>query len=81
MQQNQVKIWCCKEKPQDVLQMFKYCKKRTKRIQRFHLFIASLIPTPESAAHDAIFKTIQQRLYDNFRRIFKLAGRLPDKSF
>ena len=69
-------FWCC-----NVLAMFKCRRKKTRRIQRFHLFIASLIPTPESAAHDAIFKTIQQRLYDNFRRIFKLAGRLPDKSF
>ena len=39
-----------------VLAMIKRLMIKVRRIQRFHLVIASLIPTPESAAQDAIFK-------------------------
>ena len=42
--------------PRTVLAMFKYLMKRVRRIQRFHLVITSLIPTPECAAQDEIFK-------------------------
>ena len=42
--------------PGKVLAMIKRLMIRVRRIQRFHLVIASLIPTPESAAQDAIFK-------------------------
>ena len=42
--------------PENVLAMIKRLMQRVRRIQRFHLVIASLIPTPECAAQDAIFK-------------------------
>ena len=42
--------------PGKVLAMIKRTMIKVRRIQRFHLVIASLIPTPESAAQDAIFK-------------------------
>ena len=44
------------ESPPKVLAMIKRLMIKVRRIQRFHLVIASLIPTPESAAQDAIFK-------------------------
>ena len=44
------------ESPPKVLAMIKRTMIKVRRIQRFHLVIASLIPTPESAAQDAIFK-------------------------
>ena len=44
------------ESPGKVLAMVKRTMKKVRRIQRFHLVIASLIPTPECAAQDAIFK-------------------------
>ena len=44
------------ESPPKVLAMIKRLMIKVRRIQRFHLVIASLIPTPECAAQDAIFK-------------------------
>ena len=44
------------ESPPKVLAMINRLMIKVRRIQRFHLVIASLIPTPESAAQDAIFK-------------------------
>ena len=44
------------QSPPKVLAMIKRLMIKVRRIQRFHLVIASLIPTPESAAQDAIFK-------------------------
>ena len=63
MMQYQVGVWVlCDnnlrkgESPPKVLAMIKRLMIKVRRIQRFHLVIASLIPTPESAAQDAIFK-------------------------
>ena len=44
------------QSPGKVLAMIKRTMIKVRRIQRFHLVIASLIPTTESAAQDAIFK-------------------------
>ena len=73
--------------PGKLLAMFKYLMKKTRRIQRFHLVIASLIPTPESAAQDAIFKQFDLDLEDliktfpnerfsflNLKRAFRING-------
>ena len=73
--------------PGKLLVMFKYLMKKTRRIQRFHLVIASLIPTPESAAQDAIFKQFDLDLEDlikafpnerfsflNLKRAFRING-------
>ena len=70
-----------------LLAMFKYLMKRVRRIQRFHLVIASLIPTPESAAQDEIFKQFDLLLEDliktfpcerfsflNLKRAFRING-------
>ena len=50
--------------PGKVLAMIKRLMIRVRRIQRFHLAIASLIPTPESAAQDATFKQFDFDLED-----------------
>ena len=50
------------ESPPKVLAMIKRLMIKVRRIQRFHLVIASLIPTPESAAQDAIFKQFDMDL-------------------
>ena len=70
-----------------LLALFKYLMKRVRRIQRFHLVIASLIPTPESAAQDEIFKQFDLLLEDliktfpcerfsflNLKRAFRING-------
>ena len=70
-----------------LLALFKYLMKRVRRIQRFHLVIASLIPTPESAAQDETFKqfdllledlikTFPQERYSflNLKRAFRING-------
>ena len=70
-----------------LLALFKYLMKRVRRIQRFHLVIASLIPTPESAAQDELFKEFDLLLEDliktfpcerfsflNLKRAFRING-------
>ena len=70
-----------------LLALFKYLMKRLRRIQRFHLVISSLIPTPESAAQDELFKqfdllleelikTFPQERYSflNLKRAFRING-------
>ena len=52
------------QSPPKVLAMIKRLMIKVRRIQRFHLVIASLIPTPESAAQDAIFKQFDFVLED-----------------
>ena len=52
------------QSPGKVLAMIKRTMIKVRRIQRFHLVIASLIPTPESAAQDAIFKQFDLDLED-----------------
>ena len=75
------------ESPPKVLAMIKRLMIKVRRIQRFHLVIASLIPTPESAAQDAIFKQFDLDLEDlikafpnerfsflNLKRAFRING-------
>ena len=75
------------QSPEDVLAMIKRLMKKVRRIQRFHLVITSLIPTPESAAQDAIFKQFDLDLEDlikafpnerfsflNLKRAFRING-------
>ena len=75
-----------------LLALFKYLMKRVRRIQRFHLVIASLIPTPESAAQDELFKEFDLLLEDliktfpcerfsflNLKRAFRINGILCHK--
>ena len=75
------------QNPRTLLAMFKYLMKKIRRIQRFHLVIASLIPTPESAAQDEIFKQFDLLLEDliktfpcerfsflNLKRAFRING-------
>ena len=70
-----------------LLALFKYLMRRVRRIQRFHLVITSLIPTPESAAQDELFKqfdllleelikTFPQERYSflNLKRAFRING-------
>ena len=73
--------------PGKVLAMIKRTMIKVRRIQRFHLVIASLIPTPECAAQDAIFKQFDLDLEDliktfpnerfsflNLKRAFRING-------
>ena len=75
------------ESPPKVLAMIKRLMIKVRRIQRFHLVIASLIPTPESAAQDAIFKKFDLDLealiksfpnerysFLNLKRAFRING-------
>ena len=75
------------QNPRTLLAMFKYLMKKIRRIQRFHRVIASLIPTPESAAQDEIFKQFDLLLEDliktfpcerfsflNLKRAFRING-------
>ena len=75
------------QNPRTLLAMFKYLMKKIRRIQRFHLVIASLIPTPESAAQDELFKQFDLLLEDliktfpcerfsflNLKRAFRING-------
>ena len=75
------------ESPPKVLAMIKRLMIKVRRIQRFHLVIASLIPTPESAAQDAIFKKFDLDLEEliksfpnerysflNLKRAFRING-------
>ena len=77
------------ESPPKVLAMIKRTMIKVRRIQRFHLVIASLIPTPESAAQDAIFKKFDLDLealiksfpnerfsFLNLKRAFRINGTL-----
>ena len=81
MRQNQVCVFVLNDNnirkgqsPGNVLAMTKRLMQRVRRIQRFHLVIASLIPTPECAVQDAIFKKFDLDLE-------KLIKTFPDERF